>query len=160
MLMLLFSSMEDPEMSVYKVTSEVIEKISEGVYDVIVLNYANPDMVGHTGFINAAIKAVKAVDECLGKVVKALDEAGGLALITADHGNVEEMLCPETNEPVTAHSTSMVPFIVCDGNIKNLRGKGSSEYCCLCDISPTILSLLNIAKPDEMTGKSIIVNNR
>jgi len=149
-----------PEMSIYEVTSDASEKISEGVYDVIVLNYANPDMVGHTGFLNAAIKAVEAVDKCLGKVVRALGEVGGLALITADHGNVEEMLCPETNKPVTAHSTSMVPFIVCDENIKNLRGQGSGKYCCLCDISPTILSLLNIAKPDEMTGKSIIINNR
>jgi len=147
-----------PEMSAYKVTDKVIEKIQENVYDVIILNYANPDMVGHTGYIDAAIKAVETVDKCAGRVVSKLKEAGGIAIIIADHGNAEEMTDPIDGSIVTAHSTNLVPCIICDSEIKKLRGENKAEVCRLCDVAPTILDLLNIDKPEEMTGKSLIVS--
>ncbi len=142
-----------PEMSAYEVTDKVIDRIKSKKYDVIILNYANPDMVGHTGVIEAAVRAVETVDRCLGRVNKELVKNGGLAIITADHGNVEKMLDVDTMKVITSHSTSPVPFIVCDSKIKLKKDDGSFK---LSDISPTILELLGIKKPGEMTGKSII----
>ncbi len=136
-----------PEMSAYEVTREVIKKIREKKYDVIVLNYANPDMVGHTGVWEAAVKAVEVVDECIGKVIDAVLEQKGIAIITADHGNAEEML--EDGNPKTAHTTNPVPFILVGKEAKLRKGN-------LGDIAPTMLDLLGIKKPKEMTGKSLI----
>ncbi len=142
-----------PEMSAYEVTDEVISRIKLKKYDVIILNYANPDMVGHTGNLNAAIKAVEAVDKCVGRVVEELNKNDGLAIITADHGNAEEMLSSGDMKVVTAHSTSPVPFIICNTQVKLKDNHGSFK---LSDIAPTILDLLNIKKPKEMTGKSLL----
>ncbi len=139
-----------PEMSAYKVADEAVKRIESGKYDVMILNFANCDMVGHTGIIPAAIKAVEAVDECLGKVVDALLKTGGCALVTADHGNAEEMLTDD-NKVITAHSTNPVPFIVIGkGDIKVRDG-------ILADLSPTMLSILGLEKPDSMTGTTLIV---
>lgn len=142
-----------PEMSAHEVTKTVIEKIDSGVYDVIVLNYANPDMVGHTGIMDACVKAVETVDECLGKLVEAVKKQGGALIITADHGNAEAMIDPETGEPQTAHTTDKVPFILVRDGITGvkLRDEGA-----LYDVAPTMLELLGIAKPKEMMGQSLI----
>ena len=144
-----------PEMSAFEVTDTVIDKIRLNKYDVIILNYANPDMVGHTGHIDAAIKAVETVDRCVGRVVEELNKNGGLALITADHGNAEEMICSIDRKTITAHSTSQVPFIVCNSKIR-LKNKDNNFK--LSDIAPTILDFLKIEKPEEMTGESLIFN--
>jgi 2,3-bisphosphoglycerate-independent phosphoglycerate mutase len=139
-----------PEMSAYEVTDKVIEKIGEEIYDVIILNYANSDMVGHTGVFEAAVAAVEAVDRCIGRVVDAIRNKGGTAIITADHGNAEQMLDYATGEPHTAHTSNPVPFIlVGDKHYRLHPGK-------LADVSPTMLELLNIEKPEEMTGESLI----
>ncbi|HHY43090.1 MAG TPA: 2,3-bisphosphoglycerate-independent phosphoglycerate mutase [Thermoanaerobacterales bacterium] len=139
-----------PEMSAYEVADKVIEKIHEDIYDVIILNFANPDMVGHTGIFEAAVKAIEAVDECIGKVVKAIREKGGTVLVTADHGNAEQMLDYDTGESHTAHTCNPVPFILMSHKPYKLRhGK-------LADIAPTILELLNLEKPKEMTGESLL----
>lgn len=138
-----------PEMSAYEVADEAVKRIESGKYDVIILNFANCDMVGHTGIIPAAVKAVEAVDECLGKVVDALIKIGGCALVTADHGNAEEMLT-EDNKIITAHSTNPVPFIVIG------RGKVKVRDGILADLSPTMLTILGLEIPDVMTGKSLI----
>jgi 2,3-bisphosphoglycerate-independent phosphoglycerate mutase len=145
-----------PEMSAFEVTDIVVEKIGERIYDVIILNYANPDMVGHTGFLDAAIKAVEAVDACLGRVVKKLNETGGLAIITSDHGNVEEMIDTAGNCPMTAHTTSNVPFIVCSQDMKLKKIDDLYPGGRLCDIAPTILELLRIHEPEEMTGQTLL----
>ncbi len=141
-----------PEMSAYEITDEVIRRIRSGKYDVIVLNFANMDMVGHTGVFEAAVKAVEAVDTCLGRIVEALKEKEGIALITADHGNAEQVINSKTGEPFTAHTSNPVKCIYFgNGDIKALKnGK-------LSDIAPTILELLGIPKPEEMTGKSLLV---
>lgn len=141
-----------PEMSAFEVTDSVVKEIGLKKYDVIILNYANSDMVGHTGKMDAAIKAVEAVDICIGRVVEELNKVRGLALITADHGNAEEMIGPEGRNTITAHSKSPVPFIICSSGIKL---KSGSDYK-LSDISPTILELMEINKPVEMTGESLI----
>ncbi|MGM0365816.1 MAG: 2,3-bisphosphoglycerate-independent phosphoglycerate mutase [Actinomycetota bacterium] len=146
-----------PEMSAYEVTDTLLKKIDEGFYDVIIVNYANPDMVGHTGFLDAAIKAVEVVDSCVGKVVDRINQAGGLALITADHGNAEEMLDADTGGTVTKHTTSKVPFILCNEGM-NIRANGRKYM--LCDIAPTILELLGIEKPGEMTGHSLLEGDK
>jgi len=142
-----------PEMSANQVTERVIQEIKRNFYDVIILNYANPDMVGHTGVLEAATEAIKTVDHCLGKVVNAVMEQDGAVLITADHGNCEMMKCPETGMPLTSHTTNKVPFIfVANRNDEvEICPEGSLQ-----DIAPTILELLGIDKPTEMTGKSII----
>lgn len=142
-----------PEMSAFEVTDTVIDKIKTKKYDVIILNYANPDMVGHTGCIDAAIKAVEAVDKCLDRVVEELNKEGGLAIITADHGNVEEMLGSDGRKVITAHSTSPVPFILCSTELKLKKDSGNFK---LSDIAATILDILQIKKPEEMTGQSIL----
>lgn len=143
-----------PEMSAYEITDEVIKRVRSGKYDVIVLNFANMDMVGHTGIFEAAVKAVEAVDRCIGRIAEALKEKGGAALITADHGNAEEMIDPKTGEPHTAHTSNPVKCIYFgDSEVKALKNGG------LCDVAPTLLELLKIPKPQEMTGKSLLIKN-
>jgi 2,3-bisphosphoglycerate-independent phosphoglycerate mutase len=140
-----------PEMSAYEVTDEVVKRIRQNKYDVIILNYANPDMVGHTGIMSAAIKAVEAVDECLGKVMEAIDEQDGIALITSDHGNSEQLIDYETGGPFTAHTTNAVPLIITGmTGIKLREGK-------LADLAPTMLDIIGLEKPAEMTGESLII---
>ncbi|MGN0162641.1 MAG: 2,3-bisphosphoglycerate-independent phosphoglycerate mutase [Candidatus Ornithomonoglobus sp.] len=140
-----------PEMSAPEVCEAVCKAIEEDKYDVIILNYANCDMVGHTGIMDAAIKAVEAVDTCVGKMVEKLLEKGGKAIITADHGNADCLVDPETKEPFTAHTTNPVPMIVIgEGDVKLKEGK-------LCDLCPTMLDMMGIEKPAEMTGESLII---
>lgn len=139
-----------PEMSAYEVTDEVLKRIGSDKYDVIILNFANCDMVGHTGVMEAAVKAVEAVDTCLGKVVDAVTAKGGVAFITADHGNADRMIDTD-GSPFTAHTTNLVPFVVAGMDCK-LREGGR-----LADIAPTMLKVLEIPQPEEMTGTSIIV---
>lgn len=138
-----------PEMSAYEVTDKLVEAIKSGKYDMIILNFANCDMVGHTGIFDAAVKAVEAVDECVGKVTDAIAEMGGVALITADHGNADKMV-EDDGKPFTAHTTNPVPFCVIGYDCK-LREGGV-----LADIAPTMLEILGLPQPEEMTGKSII----
>ena len=140
-----------PEMSAYEVTDRLLQELDRDHYDLIILNFANPDMVGHTGIIPAAIKAVEVVDECLGKVVGKLESLGGNFIITADHGNAEQMLT-ESGEPMTAHSTNHVPCIV--GGIGNPKLVEGGK---LCDLAPTMLEMMGLEKPSEMTGTSIIL---
>jgi 2,3-bisphosphoglycerate-independent phosphoglycerate mutase len=144
---------EKPEMSAYLVTEELLKRLDSGAYDVIILNFANADMVGHTGILPAAIKAVEAVDNCVGKLTDKVLSLGGRALITADHGNAEVMV-DETGGPHTAHTCDMVPFILVDNVRKDatLRSGGI-----LADLAPTMLAILGIPQPKEMTGKSLIV---
>ncbi len=139
-----------PEMSAYEVKDKLVDAIHSGVYDMIILNFANCDMVGHTGVFEAAVKAVEAVDDCVGQVVAAIREMGGVALITADHGNADKMI-DEDGEPFTAHTTNPVPFCVIGYDCK-LREGGV-----LADIAPTMLKIMNLPQPEEMSGKSIIV---
>ncbi len=139
-----------PEMSAYEVCDEVLLRIESGKYDVIILNFANCDMVGHTGIFDCAVKAVEAVDECMGKIVEAVNKVGGTLCITADHGNADQMVDPETKEVFTAHTTNMVPFIVM-GKDCALREGGR-----LADIAPTLLDIMELEKPREMSGESLI----
>lgn len=141
-----------PSMSACEVTEEVIKRINSKKYDVIVLNYANPDMVGHTGIMSAAISAIETVDKCLGKVIKAIQKQNGVALITADHGNAEQMVDYETGGPFTAHTTNDV-YLIGVG----LEGKTLKEGK-LADLAPTMLDLLGLEKPDEMTGESLLTD--
>jgi 2,3-bisphosphoglycerate-independent phosphoglycerate mutase len=144
-----------PEMSAYELTDSTLAKIKENIYDVIIINYANCDMVGHTGVFEAARKAVETVDECVGKIVEAVKQAGGVSLVTADHGNAEMMIA-EDGGPFTAHTTFRVPFILVDDNFKGtLRSDGI-----LADIAPTILEYLKIKQPDAMTGKSLLLKKQ
>lgn len=138
-----------PEMSAYEVADKCVERIKSGKYDMIILNFANCDMVGHTGVLEAAIKAVEAVDECVGKVTDAIAEMGGVSLITADHGNADKMIDTD-GEPFTAHTTNLVPFCVVGYPCKLRKGG------VLADIAPTMLKIMGLPQPDEMTGKSII----
>ena len=146
-----------PEMSSVEVADTVVKNILSGKYDVIVLNFANCDMVGHSGILEAAIKAVEAVDAGVGKVMKAVEEVRGQAIITADHGNAEQMFDPESNGPHTAHTINPVPFIFFDaanpGRKINLRSGGI-----LADVAPTILQFLKINQPVEMTGHSLLIS--
>lgn len=139
-----------PEMSANEVCDKVCEAIETGKYDVVILNFANCDMVGHTGIFDAAVKAVETVDTCVGRVADSTLKMGGVMLLTADHGNADKMIDTD-GSPFTAHTTNLVPFSVIGRNCK-LRKGGR-----LCDISPTILKLLGLAKPEEMTGESMIV---
>ena len=141
-----------PEMSAREVTEKVVEAINSDKYNAIILNYANPDMVGHTGSLPAAIKAVETIDECVGKVVEAMLAHDGTMLITADHGNCEQMIDYKTGDPHTAHTTNPVPLILVTKNedLKIKEGK-------LADLAPTMLDILGIEKPEEMTGESILV---
>lgn len=143
-----------PEMSAPEVTERVLKEINGSAYDVIILNYANPDMVGHTGVLEAAVRAIEVVDECLGRVVQGILDKGGVALVTADHGNAEQMLEEESEEPHTAHTTNPVPFILVGDEYRQrrLREGGALE-----DIAPTMLEILGIPRPPEMTGRSLLV---
>ena len=140
-----------PEMSAYEVTEKLCDAINEDKYDNIILNYANPDMVGHTGSLEAAVKAIEAVDECVGKVVELVKEKGGVVLITADHGNSEQMIDYKTGEPHTAHTTNPVPLILVGiDNVILKEGK-------LADLAPTMLDIMGLDKPHEMTGESLLI---
>jgi 2,3-bisphosphoglycerate-independent phosphoglycerate mutase len=140
-----------PEMSAYEVTDKVLEAINSEKYDNIILNFANPDMVGHTGNIEAAEKAIEAVDECVGKIVDAINKNNGVLLITADHGNAEQMVDYKTGEPFTSHTTNPVPLILVGmENVKIKNGK-------LADLAPTMLDIMGLEKPSEMTGESLLV---
>jgi len=143
-----------PEMSAYEVAEKACEMIRSGNYDVMILNFANPDMVGHTGVMEAAVKACEAVDECVGKVVAAIREVGGEVIITADHGNSEMMIDPETKGPFTAHTTNLVPCILVSDARKDAKLK---EGGILADLAPTILELMGLPKPGEMEGSSLIL---
>ena len=141
-----------PEMSAEEVTDQVVSAVEAGSYKVIVVNLANGDMVGHTGVFDAAIKAVETVDHCVGRMMAALKKAGGYLILTADHGNIEEMINSH-NQPITAHSTNKVPFYIFGPEHLTLNKNGGA----LCDVAPTLLSILGIEKPEEMTGRSLIV---
>lgn len=142
-----------PEMSAYEVCDKAVEAIKSGKYDVIILNFANCDMVGHTGVFDAAVKAVKTVDECVGKVVDAILATGGKAMITADHGNADRMLDSDGVTAFTAHTTNPVPFILVDPENKKADFVDDGR---LADLSPTLLKLMGIEQPKEMTGKSLV----
>jgi len=139
-----------PEMSAIEVTDKVVEAIESRKYDTIILNYANPDMVGHTGILEAAIKGIETIDGCVQRVVEAIEKTEGVMLITADHGNSEQMIDYATGEPHTAHTTNVVPLVLVGKQAKLKEGR-------LADLAPTMLKLMNIEKPAEMTGESLII---
>ena len=141
-----------PEMSAYELTEKLDESIKSEKYDLIICNYANGDMVGHTGIISAAIKAIETLDQCIGKISKTVATKNGHLLITADHGNAEMMLDEKNKQPHTQHPTNLVPFLYM-GNKGSIRTGGN-----LSDIAPTILTLMNEKIPEEMTGKNLITN--
>ena len=141
-----------PEMSAYLVTDKVLEELESGEFDVIILNFANCDMVGHTGVIPAAVKAVGTVDECVKKVLDKILEMGGAALVTADHGNADRLLS-EDGSPFTAHTTSPVPVILVSEKLKNAKLRKDGI---LADLAPTLLTVMGEKVPEEMTGKSLI----
>ncbi len=142
-----------PQMSAYEVCDRLVEAIQSGTYDVIIINFANPDMVGHTGVEAAAIKAVEAVDECVGRAVAAIKEVDGQLFICADHGNAEQLVDYETGVPFTAHTTNPVPFILVNADPAYRLREGG----CLADIVPTLIELMGMEQPAEMTGKSLLV---
>ena len=142
-----------PEMSAYEVCDKLTTAIKSDKYDVIIINFANPDMVGHTGVQEAAIKAVEAVDECVGKAVEALKEVNGQMFICADHGNAEQLIDYETGEPFTAHTTNPVPFILVNADPTYKLREGG----CLADIAPTLIELMGMEQPKEMNGTSLLV---
>ena len=142
-----------PEMSAYEVCDKLVEAIKSGKYDVIIINFANPDMVGHTGVQEAAIKAIEAVDECVGRTVEALKEVDGQMFLCADHGNAEQLIDEETGAPFTAHTTNPVPFILINADPAYKLREGG----CLADIAPTLIELMGMEQPAEMTGKSLLV---
>jgi len=143
-----------PEMSAYEMTDKLVAAIDSGNFDLIVVNYANTDMVGHSGNIEAAKKAVEAVDSCLGKLVASMQKAGGAMIISADHGNAEMMTDNETGQPHTAHTLNKVPFIIVGEGFE--KNKVKLKNGILADIAPTILSIMELPKPTEMTGSSLI----
>jgi 2,3-bisphosphoglycerate-independent phosphoglycerate mutase len=145
---------QKPEMSAREITEEFIAQLQFDIYRVIIMNYANPDMVGHTGILEAAVKAVETVDGCLGRVVESVLGKNGVVLITADHGNAEHMR-DEKGHPFTAHTTHPVPFVLAGENYKGVGlREGSLE-----DVAPTVLDLLGLEKPAEMTGSSLILRD-
>lgn len=141
-----------PEMSAVQVTDKLIEALDSNKFDLLVVNYANTDMVGHTGFEDAAIKAVETVSKCLEKLVSCVEKHGGKILITADHGNAEQMVDDDGTTPHTAHTTNPVPLIIAGADIAGIKLKNGK----LCDIAPTILNLMGIQQPDEMTGENLV----
>ncbi|MCC6220436.1 MAG: 2,3-bisphosphoglycerate-independent phosphoglycerate mutase [Deltaproteobacteria bacterium] len=145
---------QKPQMSAFEVTDALLSKIANDEVDVIILNYANCDMVGHTGNFSAAVKAVEAVDTCLGRAIAAIEGKGGIAIVTADHGNAEQMIDYKTGKPHTFHTTFPVPFFLVGKGFANVTLKQNGS---LCDIAPTICELLEISQPAEMTGKSLLL---
>ena len=141
-----------PEMSAQEVTDNLVSVIGEGRFDLIVVNYANGDMVGHTGILEAAVKAAECLDGCLGRLEGAVQDAGGVLLVTADHGNCERMMDTENNHPHTAHTMNLVPVVMANapGWVKGL-GNGR-----LSDVAPTLLTLMGLSQPEQMTGQSLI----
>ena len=140
-----------PEMSAYEVTDKLLEALDTDKYDMVILNFANCDMVGHTGIMEAAIKAVETVDECIGKVADKVISMGGAIFITADHGNAEQMIDPADGSVFTAHTTNVVPLIAAGiGDVKLNEGR-------LADLAPTMLDVMGLDIPEEMTGKSLII---
>ena len=144
-----------PEMSAYGITDEVVDKIEGGRFDAVIMNYANADMVGHTGNLEATIKAIEVLDDCLGRVVAATRAKGGTVIITADHGNAEQMIDPVTGQIFTAHTTNPVPVILIGDNRPRLREGGS-----LRDLAPTMLGILGLGKPEQMTGQDLRLEDR
>ncbi len=142
-----------PEMSAPEVTELMLRRIATGIDDLIILNYANPDMVGHTGSIPAAVKACQTVDACVGRVYDAILKSGGVGIITADHGNLEQMIDPATGGPHTAHTTYDVPLYVFGQPFKGCKLRGGGR---LADIMPTALAMMGLNAPPEMTGRSLI----
>lgn len=140
-----------PEMSAPEVTDRLLEEIAADKFDVVIINYANPDMVGHTGVLEAAVKAVETVDSCLSRVVPAVLEKGGVAIVTADHGNAEQMTSGRNNRTFTAHTPNPVPFILAAKDYR-LKKQGI-----LADVAPTVLDILNLETPAEMTGSSLLI---
>lgn len=143
-----------PEMSAHQVKDKLILELSKGDTDVVILNFANPDMVGHTGNIEAVIKALTVVDECVGEIVDKVLEMDGAVLITADHGNADLMVDPETGAPFTAHTTNPVPLVIISNRFKNIKLRDGGK---LADITPTMLDMMGLKKPLEMTGESLII---
>ena len=139
-------------MSIYEVTEKLVEAIKSRKYDTIICNYANGDMVGHTGIMSAALKAVAAVDECLGRVMNAIKEVDGVLLVTADHGNVEKMVDETTGQPYTAHTVGKVRAVLYNAPA-DIKGLHDGR---LADIAPTLLDLLGLKQPADMTGKSLL----
>ncbi|MGB7413842.1 MAG: 2,3-bisphosphoglycerate-independent phosphoglycerate mutase [Thermosynechococcaceae cyanobacterium] len=150
---------KEPAMSAVEVTDKAIASIQKEIYSLVVLNYANTDMVGHTGLMDATVEATEVVDRCVGRLLEQVNKVGGTMLITADHGNAE-LMWDENGNPWTAHTTNPVPFIVVEGEGRKIPGHGTEiplrSDGCLADIAPTILEILQLPKPDEMTGRSII----
>jgi 2,3-bisphosphoglycerate-independent phosphoglycerate mutase len=142
-------------MSAPEVTEEVLRQVESNKYDVIILNFANCDMVGHTGVFEAAVKAVETVDSGMGKVVEAVRKKGGVVMVTADHGNADQMR-EGNGKPFTAHTTNPVPFVLVDDDFEGSLREGGI----LADVAPTMLEYLGIKQPSEMTGKSLLVNGR
>ena len=142
-----------PEMSAPEVCDKLVDAIKSGKYDVIIINFANPDMVGHTGVENAAIKAIETVDVCVGRAVDAVKEVNGQMFICADHGNAEQLIDYNTHEPFTAHTTNQVPFILVNADSKYKLREGG----CLADIAPTLIELMGMEQPKEMTGTSLLI---
>ena len=142
-----------PEMSAFQVADHLVNAIESGKYDVIVVNFANPDMVGHTGIENAAIRAIETVDQCVGRAVEALVKVDGQMFICADHGNAEQLVDYVTGEPFTAHTTNPVPFILVNYDKNYTLAEGG----CLADIIPTMIEMMGMVKPEEMTGKSLLI---
>ena len=143
-----------PEMNAPELTDKLVEAIESGKYDAIICNYANPDMVGHTGNLKATIKAIEALDGCLARVVDAIQSVGGEVLITADHGNAEQMINPDTGQPHTAHTSNPVPLIYI-GRPAELLPNGA-----LSDVAPTMLYLMGLEQPPEMSGRSLVAPER
>jgi 2,3-bisphosphoglycerate-independent phosphoglycerate mutase len=146
---------KEPKMSAPEITKTVLNKLQENNYDFIAINFANPDIIGHTGNLKAAIQAVECVDQCVGVIVKKVQEKNGIAIITADHGNVEEMINLKTGEIDTKHSKNPVPFILVDNQKRKIKLKDEGN---LADVAPTILELFQIKKPKEMNGRSLLIN--
>ena len=142
-----------PEMSAPEVGEKLVEAIKADKYDVIIVNFANPDMVGHTGIMDAAVKAIEVVDGCVGKAVEALKEVNGQMFICADHGNAEQLIDYDTQDPFTAHTTNPVPFILVNYDEEYTLREGG----CLADIAPTLIEMMGLEQPVEMTGKSLLI---
>jgi 2,3-bisphosphoglycerate-independent phosphoglycerate mutase len=145
---------EKPEMSARQVTDNVVQAIESRQYGFILVNFANPDMVGHTGILEAAVQAVKVVDECVGRLWRAARAAGMAMVVTADHGNCEMMVDPQTGQPHTAHTLGPVPFILADPDCRGARLRGEGV---LADVAPTILQVMGLPQPKEMKGLGLLV---